>query len=508
MSTDRLQSHATGAAKPARRLAFSTPVGVSAVAVVAVAIIAGLLLFGPRGLFGLGPGPAASPTTPSAESASAGPSPTSPEAATAGPSADPAPTPVPTPEPTPEIDSWVGLEWSEPIEPNLNVSDAIWWHDRYVGVGSVTMQDHPSDGETTHVPLFLSSPDGVAWDVVQELEPILDPHADTFTLTKAPEAVVPAGDGLLAMGFYGWGGGPRTLWHSSDGLTWSEVESPTWNDAWQGATVRGIAGGPAGVVAIGFEGSGCCMNPMGAPIVLHSSDGSMWEPVTPEAPPPALLSDVASFAGGFVLGGRVGERDGTDEDPIYIGTGVAAVWSSPDGRTWTAATVEGVEPVRGGGLWDFAVGANGLFATGHASAVDDTHPGFYGHGDAVLSGWASTDGSRWRYLGEAGDELPAIRLPTWDLHSSDLESDGVRMLALVREGPGSIALAGWTSLDGVTWTRLAFTGSQPPTRDPPITEEEVAQWGATGGVESARLTRDGVVVRGSMAWVAHAIVGD
>jgi hypothetical protein len=49
MSADRMHSQATGALKPSRRLALSTPMGVSAVAVVAVAIIASLLLFGPRG---------------------------------------------------------------------------------------------------------------------------------------------------------------------------------------------------------------------------------------------------------------------------------------------------------------------------------------------------------------------------------------------------------------------------------------------------------------------------
>jgi hypothetical protein len=97
MSTDRLQSQATGAAKPSRRLAFSTPMGVSAVAVVAVAIIAGLLLFGPRGLFGLGltPSPTSEPT--------AKPTPTVEPTPTLEPTQMPTaePTPVPTLEPMP-----------------------------------------------------------------------------------------------------------------------------------------------------------------------------------------------------------------------------------------------------------------------------------------------------------------------------------------------------------------------------------------------------------------------
>jgi (2Fe-2S) ferredoxin len=125
-----------------------------------------------------------------------------------------------------------------------------------------------------------------------------------YYLTGVPETVVPVGDGLLAMGFYGWGGGPQTLWHSPDGVTWTRVESQSWHDAWLGRTIRGIAGGPSGAVAIGAEGSGCCMNPAGEPIVLFSPDGAVWKDVTPQAPAPAIVSDVASFHAGFILGGE------------------------------------------------------------------------------------------------------------------------------------------------------------------------------------------------------------
>jgi hypothetical protein len=479
---------------------------VSILAVVVVAALAGVFLFGPRGLFGTGLGP--SPTSAATpETASVGPSVT--QAVEPTPSPVPTPTAVPTPEPTPEVATWVGLEWSDPIDPSLNVNDAIWWHDRYIGVGYVTVPDHPSDNATTYVPLFLTSPDGVAWDVVQELEPIVDDQADPhqFELTGVPNAVVPADDGLLALvGSWWFGGG--ALWRSADGVTWTASDTQGWD--WGDAHVIGIAGGPEGVVAIG-AGAGCALPGDGAPIVLHSDDGSEWERVTPSAPAPSSLSDVVAFSGGFLLAGSIGELPCTNVGG-YVGTAAAAAWVSTDGVTWTAATLDGAEPVRGGRLWEIAVGSEGVFALGYASPIEE----YDWHG-ATMSGWASTDGSAWTYLGEVGDELPFMREP----FLPDLVSDGTRMLALVPDGHDAIELAAWTSLDGFTWTRLSITGDQVPARSQPEAALPVAGSGVTGVLSHARLTRDGIVAFGTIplgptwddpkepcVWVVSAQIAD
>ena len=498
MSVDRLHSDSTGSARSHGSLAFSTPMGVSATAVLAALIIGALLLFGPRGRFGLGLSPTTEPSTP-APVASAD--------ATATPEATPshtlAPTPTATPQPTPTpVAVWTGLEWSGPITPSIFVADAIWWNDRYVGAGYVAPEEYSANGMPTHVPVFLESSDGVTWDVVQELASyaVGDDGGGPY-----PANIVPVGGGrLLAMGGYTWGGGPPALWESPDGQTWTAIDSPSWRSAWGSAHAIGIAGSAMGAVAIGAEGPGCCANSPGQPIVLHSLDGHAWQLVTPSSPEPSVVRDVASYAGGFVVTGRVGERD--DFAAQFVGTGTPAVWVSPDGVDWAPAAVEGAEAVRGGLVYQVATGDDGLFAIGNAQPVAQ-------YSDAAVTGWSSSDGRVWTRLGELGEELPSVRV---------LTSDGTRMVILGPESSSTLTLAGWTSFDGARWTPLQFSGAPAPAADLPhgpvagvsgaLKYQMPSEWPPT------RLLRDGAVAYGwvpvgstwedgtaGAAWVATAI---
>jgi hypothetical protein len=293
------------------------------------------------------------------------------------------------------------------------------------------------------------------------------------------------------------------LWESPDGRTWSVIGSPSWRSAWGGAFVIDIAGGPMGAVAIGAEGSGRSASDPGSPIVLQSIDGHAWEEVTP-TPEPAKIADVASHSGGFVIVGSVGERDVFREG--FIGTGVPAAWVSPNGAEWGEATIEGATAVRGGGMIEVAVGAEGLFATGYDQPVDHRAPG-----GATVTRWSSSDGAAWTYLGELGDELPAVRV---------LASDGTRMVILGPESPSTITLAGCTSTDGANWTTLTFSGAPAPAADLPVGPVPDSGVLKPGYVRSewppTRLIRDGVVAHGwippldverqtaDAAWVARA----
>jgi hypothetical protein len=183
MSADRLHSQATGATKPARRLAYSGPMGVSALAVIAVAIVAAAILLGPRGLFGLGvaasPTPSPEPMTPS-PTASIVATPTREVTPKTTPTAAPTPSPIPTPEPRPTptpVAVWTGLEWSDGAVINGTVgtppyrgaddafwvvSDAIFWRGSWVGVGwGGGTADYPAD----FGPAFFRSDDGRTWSV-------------------------------------------------------------------------------------------------------------------------------------------------------------------------------------------------------------------------------------------------------------------------------------------------------------------------------------------------------
>jgi hypothetical protein len=59
MSVQHRAAEVADGAHARRRLTFSTPLSVSLVAVLAIAVVAGAILLGPRGLLGLG---AASPS--------------------------------------------------------------------------------------------------------------------------------------------------------------------------------------------------------------------------------------------------------------------------------------------------------------------------------------------------------------------------------------------------------------------------------------------------------------
>jgi hypothetical protein len=497
MSTDRLQSHATGAAKPARRLAFSTPMGVSATAVLAIAIIAAAILLGPRGLFGLGSGPSPTPL-PSLEP-------------TASFAATPTVGPTPTAEPTPTRElAWIGLDWSEPIllssahDPTFRVTDSLWWDGRYVGTGYVIRGVDPQTGVVTspsgginRIPLFLESPDGVNWDVVQEMEAFLDGQGDSYA---HPVRVVPAGDRLVAWSGYLWGGGPRTLWQSDDGQSWATIDSPSWREGWTGRA-KAIAGGASGVVAIGAEGPGCCMNPDGPGIIGHSTDGVVWTWLSdsPEFAH-ASFTDVAATRDGFVLVGWIGETEAEARERDRSGEaeplGRPAAWTSTDGVSWVPSDVEGPE-IEGGRLARVLVSSDGLFATGMAAPHE--------HWWEPTTGWASVDGRAWSLIGTLGGDLPSV---------SVMASDGQRMVILGPESSATSTLAGWTSTDGSTWTRLVFSGAPAPAVDLPngaVGESGALRSDVGDMLPSTRLLRDGLVAYGGMpdagaaAWVATAI---
>jgi hypothetical protein len=407
--------------------------GVSAVAVIAVAIIAGLLLFGPRGLFGIGLAPSPTP----GNTVEPTPAPTPTLEPTPTPTVEPTPTLEPTPTPVPV---WTGLEWSEPIlrrddEPWLTVYDSVRWNGRYVGVGRVDLVD-----TTGHrwLPVFLESPDGINWDVVQELA-----AGDAWDPSGMPTQVVASDDGLLAIATWSPEEVAPPLWHSQDGRTWTPLDSPTWAAGWsQGVGNVVMAGGPSGFVVIAPQQLGyCCLPPHRVETrnIGQSTDGQTWTWLT-DAPvfQDAIFTDISATADGFVVTGRTPIRM-MDDLPL----GRPAAWFSQDGLTWVAADVEGAEVVNAQ-IGQVLVGADGLFATGVATP------------DTMwwqrTSAWASKDGRAWRLVDGLDAGLLNARIKL---------SDGNRMVILGADSLTATSLAAWTSSDGLTWTRMESAGTPP-----------------------------------------------
>jgi hypothetical protein len=161
----------------------------------------------------------------------------------------------------------------------------------------------------------------------------------------------------------------------------------------------------------------------------------------------AILNAVVSFGGQFLAAGSFGGQSGEPRR--------AAVWGSPDGRSWTrvpdadafAATFPTFGGLPGaGGIDGLAAGGSGVVGVGGTGEWGTT---------ARAAAWQSADGQVWRRSLVAG-------------------STSAFMLDVAAGGPGFVAIgaagivdprpyqetqvyptgAVWVSVDGATWTRL------------------------------------------------------
>lgn len=400
----------------------------------------------------------------------------------------PTATPEPTAAPTPGVAAWTGVDWAV-----SNTDEGSWWHindilpwgDGYVGVGSSRHQDAASQTSTTS-PAFFTSADGLHWTIAQEDAAIDEGYQGSED--QLPARLVLVGDTLLAVGHNPFGSGAPKLWRTEDGSTWSPLESPTWRDALATNTLISVAAGRSGGVVVGAEGSMCCLNPQGPPVLIYSSDGMTWDRLDLSSVfEHAYFQDVTAYADGFVIVGRVGEPDVQGVTESAVGT--PAAWTSPDGVTWVAAEVEGSEAV-GATLSTVIAGADGLFATGRQADTSPTQ--MWGQGP--LSGWASPDGRSWQLVGEMGTDLPLASFTG----RNSFAGDGAHMVMLGRESCETTELSGWTSRDGVTWAHLAFSGATAylPTIAGPICEDDGTEGWIVGsiGIDYAVVLPDGVFV--------------
>jgi hypothetical protein len=140
-------------------------------------------------------------------------------------------------------------------------------------------------------------------------------------------SVTAGGRGLVAVGEEESGGGwvYAAVWTSVDGITWSRVPH---SDAAFGESgvqsMSAVAAGPSGLVAVGADSS------KGAAAVWTSPDGITWSRVSHDK---AVLGGLGSQSMNSVtLGGPGLVAVGS----TWMG-GVpdAVVWTSPDGTTWS-----------------------------------------------------------------------------------------------------------------------------------------------------------------------------
>ncbi|HEU5203225.1 MAG TPA: hypothetical protein VFU17_02885 [Candidatus Limnocylindrales bacterium] len=172
------------------------------------------------------------------------------------------------------------------------------------------------------------SEDGSDWTLAE----VPAPPTESFTAggdavpTIDMLGVTVAGDTLVAWGnAMATGAGGATpvepvLWTSADGRSWTNVPDVS-GVGW----LRDVAAGPNGYVAIGGTGPGDTGR------IWFSKDGRAWQPADTfeEGAGPMDLSIAATGAGYVAVGGE--GLCAVEPCP----NAVAAIWTSPDGRSWS-----------------------------------------------------------------------------------------------------------------------------------------------------------------------------
>ncbi len=238
---------------------------------------------------------------------------------------------------------------------------------------------------------------------------------------------------LVAVGTATGTGGGAAIWLSNDGATWSRV--PYQADFTYGI-MTGVAQGPSDMVVVGFVDT-----PMGVDAAVWTGHALTWSRIPHD---PAVFGGFGEqYMSGVCAGGPGLVVVGYDDD--YTLSTDAAVWTSPDGTTWTRVPHD--EAVMGGqgslAMYGVVAGGPGLVAVGY----DDSD------GDADAAVWTSEDGLTWARVPHS--ETVFGGPSDQKMNSVAVGDDGQLVAVGVDFGIDDGVAAVWTSTDGVSWTRVA-----------------------------------------------------
>jgi hypothetical protein len=279
------------------------------------------------------------------------------------------------------------------------------------------------------------------------------------------------GPGLVAVGQMPGSGEEHVaaVWTSVDGLTWSRVPHDEAVFGGEDASeLRSVTVGGPGLVAVGLVhpvvddvADGSIVQQPADAAVWTSVDGRNWSRVSHDeevfgGEGDQVMSDVIVGGSGLLAVGH-DHRGGYDlERDVWDEVGSAAVWTSVDGITWSRIPHD--EAIFGGefvqGMSSVTVGGPGLVAVGDDGFWHDGKWGqIQGYEDAtrVAAVWTSVDGLTWSRVGH-DEEVLGGEGNQW---MEDVMAAGAGVVAV--GGDWSTAghrAAVWTSDDGVTWSRV------------------------------------------------------
>lgn len=251
-------------------------------------------------------------------------------------------------------------------------------------------------------------------------------------------SVTAAGPGLVAVGVAESAGDEdAAVWTSPDGISWSRVrhDEKVFGGAENQVMLSVTAAGP-GVVAVGSDQSSGDLDAA----VWTSPDGITWSRL-PLDEDSVLAGSGSQLMFSVTAGGPGLVAVGSDGP---LGDADAAVWTSADGMGWSRVRHD--EAVFGGenfqAMVSVTTGGPGLVAVGLELSDDGQ--------DAAV--WTSPDGIAWSRVGH--DEA-VFGGPRSQLMSS-VTTGGPGLVAVGRDvSDDSQDAAVWTSPDGLIWSRVS-----------------------------------------------------
>ena len=333
----------------------------------------------------------------------------------------------------------------------------------------------PAEGDPASSPSVADPPSSYQWSRVARTEEVFG-----GTGRQRMFSVTAGGPGLVAVGS---DGKTAAVWTSVDGITWSRVPHDEAVLGGGGATLMFsvTAGGP-GLVAVGSIFDERDELDESDAAVWTSVDGITWSRVP---------HDEAVFGGARMSGVTVGGPGlvavGSDVGTDGVGVGIdqdspperdAVVLTSVDGITWSRVPHD--EAIFGGvdnqEMMDVTVGGSGLVAVGTdgEGIIDNS-------GNQVAAVWTSVDGITW-------SRVPPEAVPGGgaDLALWSVTAGGPGLVAVGWDRPHAMV---WTSVDGVSWSRVPH-------------DEEGFGPAIGWGMVSVTATDSGVVAVGDSVWTS------